>query len=270
MSETEPEKRRHISFSQLKMFQNCGKAYEYRYIEGKIIPPGVALIRGRSVHKAHEISLRRKLEGAEPASEAEMEQIAADEVENGFRGDFIVDDDIPFEDAKGTTKDQAVKLARLDQRELIPQIKPIAVEEKIEVEIPGLSKTLLGILDVAEYGRVRDLKTSSRTPPKDASSKSAQLSMYHLLFEIKYGKPPGELMLDTLVATKEPKLDQQKSWRMKEEIQIFLNRVHSAVENIEKGNFLPAPEDAWNCSAKWCGFWSICPFGGSGRKRPVT
>ncbi len=44
------------------MFQRCGVQYEFRYIQGQIMPPGAAQIRGTGVHKGAEHNYRHKIE----------------------------------------------------------------------------------------------------------------------------------------------------------------------------------------------------------------
>ena len=46
-------------------------------------------------------------------------------------------------------------------------------------------------------------------------------------------------------------------------------RANAAVAMIDKEVFLPAPEDSWVCSRKWCGYYDTCPFA-SGAKRHST
>ena len=38
-----------------------------------------------------------------------------------------------------------------------------------------------------------------------------------------------------------------------------------AYEYVTAGRYLPAAEDSWWCSERWCGYWNICPFGARGR-----
>ena len=50
-----------LSVSQLDMFARCGEQYRRRYIEGEIVPPGIAARIGTGVHKAAETNWREKM-----------------------------------------------------------------------------------------------------------------------------------------------------------------------------------------------------------------
>ena len=54
----------HISVSALEMHQRCPKQYEFRYVEGMKIPPGIALIRGKAFHSGVAHNYKQKIESA--------------------------------------------------------------------------------------------------------------------------------------------------------------------------------------------------------------
>ncbi len=128
------------------------------------------------------------------------------------------------------------------------------------MELDGFPYDLLGFIDIEEPGRIRDTKTASKSPNKNAADVSQQLTVYaagHLAVE---GELPDELVLDYLVDTKSPKPVSLPTTRTKEDVQMLLRRVERAATIIERGAFTPAPADAWQCSKKWCGYFDQCPF----------
>lgn len=263
------DSKRYLSNTQLKMFLTCGEQYRFRYLEKKIIPPGVAMIRGKSVHKQHEHSLRHKLATGSPLSPGEVQSIASDEVDAGFAGEIKLDEGETFQSAKGQAKDDAVRLAVLDQQTHQQTIKPKEIEKRVEIQVPGLSKNLLVIIDTIDTADfVRDLKSASKSPPPDEAEKNDQLTLYGIVSEAAGLGAPKGYALDYLINTKEPKHLTLTGTRTRGDKQVLLNRVANAVEHIEKGNFIPAPSDSWVCKPKWCGYWSQCAFGGKGRERP--
>ena len=77
MTATETRKP-HFSASQLRMIRGCPLQYFYRYVEGRKIPPGVAMLRGSAVHETVETNLRRKIENDELSPIEEIRDLAAD------------------------------------------------------------------------------------------------------------------------------------------------------------------------------------------------
>jgi len=257
---TSPE---HISPTQLGTYERCPVQWEFRYAKGLKYPPGIALIRGKSVHVARDKSLAHKLatEGELLPAE-EIEAVARDEVVAGFSGEVAIDEDMTFEQAKGDTIDAAVRLSRLDYNEFHIPIMPLAVEEKITVEIPGLGRDILGILDLVDTDHdVRDCKTSAKTPNKDAADTSEQLSTYALLHRARWGELPRKVRLDGLVDLKSgPKAVSLESTRTMEEMDALLERYYAVIQAIDKGVFPPCSRGNWCCSDRWCGFYNICRY----------
>lgn len=66
----------HISASQLVTFARCPEQWRRRYIEGDIIPPGIAALRGSGVHKGAETAMRSKIETHANMRPAEVVDIA--------------------------------------------------------------------------------------------------------------------------------------------------------------------------------------------------
>lgn len=250
------------------MFLNCGEQFRRRYVEGDIIAPKAAMIRGTAVHHAHRRGLEQKIVGAELPSVEECESIVSDAIDGAFAGNVTFNPDESIQATKDRTKEEALKLVRLDREELMPKIEPVAVEEEITITIPGISRNVKGVLDVAEQYAVRDLKTG-KTPSQDAAWKSSQLSLYGLLFEKKYGSLPQRYILDNLVNNKVATLITQESTRDEADLQVFLNRLSWADNQINQGNFHPANDQSWICSEAYCGYWTTCAFGGKGRTKRI-
>ncbi|MHA1573255.1 MAG: RecB family exonuclease [Alphaproteobacteria bacterium] len=254
----------YISPTQLGMYERCPAQYEKRYIEGLRYPPGIALIRGKSVHVARDVSLRHKMNSEESLllPLEEIEALARDEVVAAFADEVVIDEDMTFGQAKGDTIDAAVRLARLDYNEFHTTIDPLCVEEKITVEVPGLGRDILGILDVADTDHnVHDCKTSTKTPAKDAADKSEQLSTYALLHRTRWGSLPPKVCLDALVDLKSgPKAALLESTRTMIELDALLERYYAVIQAIDKGVFPPCSQGSWVCSPRFCGYFAQCKY----------
>jgi hypothetical protein len=84
--------------------------------------------------------------------------------------------------------------------------------------------------------------------------------MYALAKQVIDGKLPNALFLDVLVKTAKPKLVIQTTTRTEAQLKTLMHRIERATEIIEKGAFTPARTDSWQCSIKWCGYATTCPF----------
>lgn len=114
--------------------------------------------------------------------------------------------------------------------------------------------------------RVRDTKTSGKSPDKESAEDSAQLIGYSLATLVMDKTLPGEVTLDYLVRT--PKRHDLKyvprsTTVNMSDINVFLFRfartVHSWHTACKTGSFLPANPDDWHCSQKFCGYFDQCP-----------
>lgn len=107
---------------------------------------------------------------------------------------------------------------------------------------------------------IRDTKTSKKSPAKGVADESTQLSAYALASKVLDGKLPDAVVLDYLIDLKrETKVDSLSSKRDEEQVNAYLNRLVASVVAIQSGVFVPAPDTAWWCDARYCGYHSICP-----------
>ena len=74
-----------LSASKLDMLFRCAEQYRRRYIEGEVIPPGVAMPVGISVHRAAEMNLRHWMENQKYLSLEVVCDLARDTFETEWR-----------------------------------------------------------------------------------------------------------------------------------------------------------------------------------------
>lgn len=134
-----------------------------------------------------------------------------------------------------------------------------------------------GAIDVVEEQSdglvIRDTKTSKRTPSETSAEDSTQLVSYGMATLVLDKQLPKSTVLDYLVRTQKRhdlSYVPRSSTVSMDDINVFLFRfaraVHSWNTACKTGSFLPANEDAWQCSEAWCGYWGICPAA----RRPKT
>lgn len=260
-----------ISPSKLDMYFRCGEQYRRRYIEREIIPPGVALVKGRAVHKASEVNFTQKISSREDLPVDVLTDAAAQEVDVVVAGEGIAL--TPEETGRGVARvkdeirDRAVALARLLHKRIAPTIQPVLVERFVKLELPRHSHDLTGRLDLAdEAGFIRDLKTASRSKNADEVAQSAQLTYYAAAYKRLMQKEPAGVTLEVLVDKARPAVQRLEATRTVADKRVFLNKINAMLAGLKAGVFLPAAPGSWACSPRYCGYWSTCPYVNAERK----
>jgi hypothetical protein len=246
-----------LSKTQLMMLARCGQQYEWRYIKGVRVPPGVQLTIGTGTHAGIEADLRSKMEWGQLLSAEEVAATTADATRAEWdKQPPVRTDDDPDQ---GEAIDTAVGLARMYHAEIAPAVAPTGIEREFVLDIDGCSFDLVGFIDVEEDGRIRDTKTAAKAPSGDEAERSPQLSLYWLEAHLR-GKDP-EVVLDYLVKGKKPRAVTLRARRTPLDAQRMLVWIEAASRQIEAGAFPPTDPSNWWCSAKWCGYYDRCAFG---------
>ena len=252
---------KHLSVSQLGMFQRCNLQYRRRYLEGETIPPGIAAHVGSGVHKAAEINFKSKMQTGEDMHLDAVQDAAAEAYDKALsEGVFFAPDEVPgAKIAMAQGKDDAVSLATLFRNQLAPTITPALVEHRVTLVIPGVALPFVAILDcyTAEK-KLRDLKTSGRKWADDKAHTSPQPTVYREAVKETTGEYPEELLFDVLVNNNAPVLQTIPTSRTEEDLQILTRKFQTMISAIRAGIFMPAEPGSWVCSPKWCGYWHTC------------
>lgn len=264
MEEREPEVE-HLSPSQLGMFLRCGEQYRRRYLEGEKVAPGLALIKGSAVDGGVSHNYAQKIESRQ---DLELDDVL-DATATAWRAK-IKEDGVeltPEERAAGRKKvfgqqkDSAIRMTALFQKEIAPKVQPVFVQEKIVMKARE-DLELWGILDLAtEDGYVVDVKTSKKKKSAGDVEGSDQLSWYAAAYRARTGRLPKGVRFDVVVDTgKNLSTQQIGTVRTIDHLHALNARVGSLLTAREKGVFAPAPEGAWWCSRKFCGYFPTCAY----------
>lgn len=260
----QPPKRPQLHFSGLDKLWGCGEQYRFVYVERMRLPANPAILVGSSVDRAVTANLEAKMLTGKLLSIEEVKSIARDSVEIEWkRGVALTADEKAQGEAavKAEATDKAIRLAALHARDVAPGINPTHVQRQWAIEIPGFPFDLVGAIDVQEGAeRIRDTKTSGKTPAAGIADMSMQLTAYALAIKVLDGQAPKEVVLDYLIDNKTPKAATYRSTRTLEDFQPFMARVENAAQVIQSGSFTPAQPTDWRCNAKWCGFHSVCRY----------
>lgn len=253
---------KHLSISSIGTYMRCGYQWYFRYVMEKKIPPGLALVRGASFHVAFEENFRQKID-----TEKDLPCEHVKEIFSGSYDAALQSADIKKDEDPGKVKDLSMGAVEEFHKTIAPKIQPELVEYASEIEVAGIPFiSRIDLLDRDEA--IRDLKCSAKSPPKDVAETSMQLTGYDLTYRKLYGRPPKKLALDYAVTTKTPKsITYECGPRNIDALNSFEDHVAIVLDAIKKGVFMPAPEDSWVCSQKYCGYWDICKFGSKRRKK---
>ena len=254
----------HLSPSQLDTIFTCGEAWRRRYIEGEIIPLGIAMIQGTGVHGGAEENFRQKIESHRDLSRTDIVDAAVAAYDNELLGGFVRSAEDPDVDE---ARDQVAGLAAVFSESVAPEYQPRFVEQEVRIVLPG-KYDMLGYLDLADdHGRVVDIKTVGRSKTQADCDSSDQLTFYAAAHRTLDGNLASEVRLECLVKTKTPKRTMLSSTRDARSFEILASKINVVSAAIEKGVFLPASPGSWKCNPKYCGYFHTCPYV---RQSPAT
>jgi len=266
----------HISATQLMMAGKCLEQYRRRYVLGERIPPGIAAIIGRGMHRGAETNFKQKIESFRdlpPADIVDAAVAAFEEETDG--GEYQLSDDEAIRGARvvvAEAKDTTAKLAKCHAQQQAPDYQPVAVEHTSRILFPQATHDLLAITDLRDdQDRVVDFKTAARKPPAKDVDESVQLTIYAAAFQVENGRPPAEVRLDTVTKTKTPARHVLTSTRDEHDYRALLARANAMLGTVEtltndgRDCWPAAAVGQWWCSSRWCGYWRTCPHVNSER-----
>jgi hypothetical protein len=252
-----------VSHTKLNMFSRCGEQYRRRYILGHRMPPSVSLLVGRAVDRSVTANLQNKIDTKQLQPLDVVSDMARDVVKADLEQGFVLSEEEAQEGltkVKGEAIDKSVRLAQLHATSVAPAIEPVAVQRGLSVTLQREQPVeVVALLDCQEEGRVRDSKTSAKSPNKNEAHRSMQLSIYAMAGRVHDGETPS-LVLDYLVDTKVPKAVSLETTRGPKDFATLLNRIDAFVAAHNTGVFMPTNPDSWWCSPDYCGYFDTCRY----------
>lgn len=251
----------YLSQTMINQWLRCGEQFRRRFLEGQVIPPGIAAKIGTGLHKGAEVNHRYKL----VTGEDEPLTVVTDAARDGYvksldSGVFFPPDELPGAKKKlAEGVDVTVNLAALYHRELAPKIQPTLIEKKLALEVPGFPVRFEGTIDLLATGHNwHDIKSSDKRWPEGRADSEIQATLYWKLVKEYHGKAPNRLFYD--VFTKSGLVHQQiETTRTEADFEALVRTARVMLQSIEAGIFHPAMPGSWICSPRFCGFWWTCP-----------
>jgi hypothetical protein len=283
-----------LSVSSIALLQKCPLRWRRRYIDGDYEPTSPAAILGHSVGRAEGTSYQEQISNGSRMRVSDVLDAYADEWE------LKVEEEtdragVDWEDERpGRVKDSGARVLSLYHRTVAPRVRPLSVERRIEVALPGVEWTFRGYLDLeAEIGRVigvDDFKARGASKgPITAEEAAAEMQPTGYLFakraeatleerphQPRFLKPPSYFRFHNFVRARigDPRpanVVLTTTTRTEEQLDSFLALLYRVAAEIDwrvtNDVWTPAPAGSWWCAEKWCGFWATCPFGGAHRPK---
>jgi len=252
----------YFSQTAINQFFRCGEQFRRRYIEGEIIPPGIAAKIGTGLHKGAEVNYWAKL----ITGTDEPMDIVTDAARDGYvkslqDGVFFPPDEISGAKKKlAEGADIAVSLARTFRTELAPTVQPKLIEQALYLEVPDLPLPFRGVIDLlTDRHEWRDLKSSEKKWPEGRVDSEIQATLYWKLVKESTGQAPNRLFYD--IFTKSGfKYQCVETERAEADFDVLVDKAKVMWKSITAGVFHPAQAGNWLCSQKWCGYFWSCKF----------
>lgn len=244
----------YINQTLINSWDMCPERVRRRWIEGDIIPPGIAAKIGTGVHKGAEVNHLAKI----ISGEDEPLDVITDAARDGYVKSL--QDGVFFPpDERSTAKKQleegvdvTVQLASIYRSDLAPQISPALVEKKITMSVDEIDHPFIGTIDVyTKDGWLPDLKTAAKKWPKGRAEASPQATLYNELIKHETGEYPSKLSFEVFVKNNKPELQSVQAERNPEDFDVLIKRVRIMEQMITAGIFPPATVGHWCCSPRY-------------------
>ena len=243
----------HWSYSAFQTYLSCPRRYYFRYIEhAEMERTSVSLPFGRAFHA---VLSERAMKGTDYTVEEAKEDFAV-----YFRGEtevsenltYRADEDYWFWEQRGC---DMLDVAFADWSDDYT-VKSVA--ESFSVDVPGLSKPLIGEFDlvVTDGGdeTICDWKTASAKWPAEKVARDLQATTFCYAYQQKHGVNPL-FRFDVLTKTKTPAHFQYYTLRSHDDFERFVFLAGQIEKAVSNDLFIPI-ESCMNCAD--CAFSSRC------------
>jgi len=259
------------SSSAMLMFLECGERYRRRYVENeKFDRVSMQAAVGIGTHEGASADNRYKIVEGKPLPAPEVVELAVTAYEDeGIERELLGEGGgcaTIHERAQG--KDETAGAAEAWSGAVSPRVEPALVEEPVVARIEGTE--LSGVIDtVTRDGKVRDLKTGRRKWNQQRVDTSIQLTTYGVLYRARFDAWPTGFVVDNLTLSKRTGWGEQHlvTSRTERDYDSLASVVKTMNGAIKSGTFLPAVPGHWRCSAKWCEYYTDCPYVAGVRER---
>ena len=234
----------HWSYSAMQCYLSCPLKYKFRYIDNaEPERTGSCFPFGRAFHAA--LSERARI-GID-MSEREV----CDVFEDFFKVECDAAQNLTFKQNEDydTLLQTGFRMAEAVCENWMDDYAVRSVAESFSVNVPGLSKPLIGEFDcVVTDGKdtcIVDWKTSSAKWAVGKADKDLQATAFCYAFKAKHGEKPL-FRFDVITKAKSPTVNNHYTLRTDDELNRFVSLANQIERSVNSGNFYPN-ETGFSC-----------------------
>jgi len=252
-----------LSVSSLRLFWKCPERWRRRYLLREREPQSGPMLVGGAVGATVTAYYAARLAGESLSADEAGDLLVAefDERLAGPRTDL-------GDDEPQTLRDQAREALGAYLAEVAREVRPLAVERKIELRFESTDWTFVGYVDVEdERGRVIDIKVGAKHVGQAAADRDPQASGY-LLARTLEGKPASRFEFHSIrrgAVRSGGRCLVVPTERNRERLALFEARIAQTAREIARceqtGDWPLSTPDGWWCAPGQCQAWSSCPGG---------
>ena len=259
-----------INQTQITQYMKCPEQWRRRWIDGDIIPPARALIRGTAVHVAAAENFRQKINTKKDLPRADVLELAVNAVGNRIKTEgLLLTDEEKTVGAKAIQNEiekEVVGFSAIFIDQVAPVYQPVMVEELMSFKLEPAEEAIeiYGTLDLLDtHQDIVDLKSAAKRPAADEYENSPQPTMYSLLKLLGTGTAARAVNMEILLVQKtSSERITQVLKKKKADFVALLHAIRVMARAMRAGIAVGSygQNGAWWCSKKWCGYWGTCPF----------
>lgn len=250
-----PVELNHLSYSSITTFLDCGRNWQYKYIEKLPTKSSPALVVGSAFHATIENFIANNHQG-------DLISIWGEAWEKTLVGQNV----FWGLDTPEQHYNEGVKM--FSNQGIIDSIKSIKpavdangpkIERKVELHVPGVPIPVIGYIDcILDNGTPADFKTSKASWSDSKASDSLQ-SLFYLAALNQAGENSHNWTFTHLVfvKTKEPKFQKLTHIHKASELFFLFEIIGRVWRAIESESFTINPT-TWRCGSTYCDFYAKC------------
>jgi RecB family exonuclease len=232
-----PLPRGYLSHSQIRLYIECPRKYQFCYIDEVPAPINEKIFLGTVFHATVEEYLHSRL------NDTPLELPALLEVYQRRFESMQTERPIAWQSPMAQARNRGEGFIRHFYLHIAPTVRPLMIEHELEATLPDSAIVLKGVIDMVEEDHtITDFKTTtSRWTPSRANS-SFQMVIYKYLYENTFGPVTSGLKYEVLYAKNSSPIRHQtiRVTYGEEETRRMLNAVRFVADSIEKGRFSPS------------------------------